>query len=115
MVTQTKDRLKLGAKLRNALRGLGNSPYEVASKLEQLGIKGKLGDIYSCPISNFVKSKLDCDSVQTDLNSVDILRNGHYIAFCTPNPIIREFIKKFDDKEFKELIEKEEVEDGERD
>lgn len=83
------------------LNDLGNTSEDVANRLRELGIKGRPGSAFHCPIARYLKTEFSWATV-----SPGVIR----INFIDMKPMpehVRQFIRDFDSDLYPDLIETE--------
>lgn len=84
-----------------ALEELGETAEEVAESLRKGGHKGIPKTACACPVANFCNKKFDAD---TDVQLSEIVLTDCEIVVDMPDNIFQ-FITRFDNGEFPELVE----------
>ena len=85
------------------LRDLGNTPDEIAEKLQKLGIKGDRWSMYHCPIVNFY-NKFCGGLVFAPYVGHLRSKDEQCLDPVVPGPV-RDFMREFDNGKYTELME----------
>ena len=101
--TLTPRQLEMEDLVKEFMKSLGEYPEQVAAKLDEMGIKGKMGVSDSCPLANAIKREFDvCADVDYVGTGIEV--DGKFITFCTPIGC-DQFIQDFDKGEYPHLDE----------
>ncbi len=85
-----------------ALTELGNSAAEMAESLKKHSVTGTPEESTSCAIANYMKTKFKCEDVEVDGCTVRV--GDHDVDMTKAS---KEFIEKFDEYEYPDLLDAE--------
>lgn len=89
------------------IKALGTTPGEVADNLLALGVRGYRCSGMNCPISNYLKTlgaqKPTACSTEYGFTFDGRFRKNRSVRFTAP-PAVGEFIRKFDNYGYPELV-----------
>lgn len=106
MSTDLKERIE------QMLAGLGDTPEAVAASLGGRNITGFTGDCNHCPVAVLIVDEFGGDWKVTEYSVTDVTVTFPGGQVETPDSVC-EFISRFDNYEFPELIDPEELVDEE--
>lgn len=86
-----------------ALACLGETPEAIRRSLALMGIRGRRLVCSDCPITHYLR-QVWSETTWAGPTAIVSDYNEHETVFDTP-PVVREFMRKFDSREFPELIE----------
>jgi hypothetical protein len=104
----------IGKDLESALNNLGSTPEEVAAKLLEGGFKGGQA-ARDCPVANYLNTKIPHPSFHWQVRKATLFLTNERVGkvYTTP-PVIKEFIKLYDDDLFLDLQLPKEKKDKEK-